>query len=182
MATPKRQTRKKEKSRTPVYFLSLTVENVRCFGPKQTIDLSDGNGRPAPWTIILGDNGVGKTTLLQCLAIMIPVEYYPGSFKPKHIAPKLSKYFAQIADWRLIRHTSLKYSVTTHFATYHKPTEAQENKESHLSISGNINSFVSNIHLDEALLDIACFAYGAGRRMSETARNVFGIQPRFVSL
>jgi len=49
------------------YFLSLTVENVRCFGPAQTLDLSDGHGRHAPWTIILGENGLGKTTLLTCL-------------------------------------------------------------------------------------------------------------------
>lgn len=47
-----------------VYFLSLTVENVRCFAEKQTLDLSDGDGRPAQWTVILGDNGVGKSTLL----------------------------------------------------------------------------------------------------------------------
>src|ERR1043165_171112 len=47
------------------YVLSLSVENVRCFGPKQTLDLSDGHGRPAQWTIILGENGTGKTTLLQ---------------------------------------------------------------------------------------------------------------------
>ena len=49
------------------YFLSLSVENVRCFGPKQTLDLSDGHGKPALWTIILGLNGTGKTTLLQTI-------------------------------------------------------------------------------------------------------------------
>jgi hypothetical protein len=52
------------------YFLSLTVENVRCFGPAQTLDLSNGHGRHAPWTVILGDNGLGKTTLLTCLATL----------------------------------------------------------------------------------------------------------------
>ncbi len=51
----------------PIYFLDVAVENVRCFGEKQTLDVSDEQGKPARWTIILGDNGTGKTTLLQCL-------------------------------------------------------------------------------------------------------------------
>ena len=56
----------------PAYFLSLTVENFHCFGPAQTLDLSRGENRPTPWTIILGENGVGKTTLLQALATFQP--------------------------------------------------------------------------------------------------------------
>jgi hypothetical protein len=55
-------------TKSGAYFLSLTVENVRCFGPAQTLDLSNGHGGYAPWTIILGENGLGKTTLLTCLA------------------------------------------------------------------------------------------------------------------
>src|SRR5581483_10416998 len=54
-------------STRPGYFLSLSLENVRCFGPKQTLDLTDGRGRPARWTVILGLNGTGKTTVLQSL-------------------------------------------------------------------------------------------------------------------
>lgn len=53
-----------------VYFLDLIVENVRCFGERQILDLSDGNGKPARWTVMLGDNGTGKSTLLQCLAAL----------------------------------------------------------------------------------------------------------------
>lgn len=49
------------------YVLSLSVENVRCFGPKQTLDCSDGSGKPRQWTVILGDNGTGKTTLLHLI-------------------------------------------------------------------------------------------------------------------
>lgn len=56
------------------YFLSLSLENVRCFGPKQTLDLSDGHGKPARWTILVGANGTGKTTLLQAL---VGVESFP---------------------------------------------------------------------------------------------------------
>ena len=58
--------------REPFYFTSLQIENVRCFGQRQELKLSDENGSPSPWTLILGDNGVGKTTLLQCLAHMRP--------------------------------------------------------------------------------------------------------------
>jgi energy-coupling factor transporter ATP-binding protein EcfA2 len=60
------------------YFLSLTVENVRCFGERQVLDLSDGHGRPARWTILVGNNGTGKTTLLQVLAGFEPD---PSSFR-----------------------------------------------------------------------------------------------------
>ncbi len=53
---------------TGSYFLSLELESVRCFSAKQVLDLSDGHSRPASWTILLGENGTGKTTLLQILA------------------------------------------------------------------------------------------------------------------
>ncbi len=64
----------------PVYFLDLTVENVRCFGEQQTLDFSNGHGKPARWTIILGDNGVGKTTLLKCLAALEPIQTINETF------------------------------------------------------------------------------------------------------
>src|SRR5437899_2988761 len=58
-----------------MYFLSLTLSNIRCFGDEpQTLDLSDGKGRPARWTILLGENGTGKTTVLQSLAWLVPPE------------------------------------------------------------------------------------------------------------
>src|SRR5580704_12411482 len=63
----------KEK-RVPMYFSSLEIENIKCFGQKQVLDLKDTSGAISPWTLILGDNGVGKTTLLKCLAWMTPVE------------------------------------------------------------------------------------------------------------
>ena len=56
----------------PAYFIGLEVENVLCFKDSRVLDLSDKNGNPAQWTVILGDNGVGKTTLLRCLARMEP--------------------------------------------------------------------------------------------------------------
>jgi energy-coupling factor transporter ATP-binding protein EcfA2 len=53
------------------YLMSLTMENIRCFGsPAETLymtKLGDPT-KPARWTVILGANGVGKTTLLRALA------------------------------------------------------------------------------------------------------------------
>ena len=55
----------------PAYFLSLSLENVRSFGEKQTISFARPDGRPAQWTITLGDNGVGKTTVFKALAVAL---------------------------------------------------------------------------------------------------------------
>ena len=56
-----------------MYFTSLVLENVRAFGDRQELLLTDQSGALAQWTLIIGENGVGKTTLLQCLAKMRPV-------------------------------------------------------------------------------------------------------------
>ena len=47
-----------------IYFHSLELENVRCFGERQVLKLTDDKGLLAQWTLLLGDNGVEKTTLL----------------------------------------------------------------------------------------------------------------------
>lgn len=65
------------------YFKRLRLSNVRSFGDEQCLDMTDKNGRPAQWTLILGENGVGKTTLLQCLASMTPVPAVPPENMPK---------------------------------------------------------------------------------------------------
>ena len=64
-----------EKKATPMYFASLRLKNVKSFGEEQVLNLRHENGAISPWTLILGDNGVGKTTLLKCLSLMIPVKF-----------------------------------------------------------------------------------------------------------
>jgi energy-coupling factor transporter ATP-binding protein EcfA2 len=66
-----------------VYFKRLILSNVRSFGDEQRLEMVDSKGCPAQWTLILGDNGVGKTTLLQCLASMCPVPAVPADKMPK---------------------------------------------------------------------------------------------------
>lgn len=51
----------------PLRLSRIRVSNIRCF-EQLDIDLSSGDG-PRPWVLIFGDNGVGKTTLLRCIAM-----------------------------------------------------------------------------------------------------------------
>jgi hypothetical protein len=71
------------------YFLSLSLENVRCFREKQTLDLSDGKGGPARWTILLGNNGTGKTTVLQLLVVFTWLSRTAWQMQPP-LAPGLT--------------------------------------------------------------------------------------------
>lgn len=68
---PPPRTRRRPARAAPAYFVSLSVGNLRCFGPEQTLDLSDGSGNPARWVVLLGESGAGKTTVLQCLASLM---------------------------------------------------------------------------------------------------------------
>jgi ABC-type lipoprotein export system ATPase subunit len=53
-----------------VYFKTLNMTNVRCFKGDHTIDLSNNSKKPTQWTVILGNNNTGKTTILRALGDM----------------------------------------------------------------------------------------------------------------
>jgi hypothetical protein len=139
---------------TGTYFLSLTVENVRCFGRAQTLDLSDGHGGYAPWTIILGENGLGKTTLLTCLA-------YAGSRGFLHsdvIGAHLSEWFQR--QKLLVRSNSVLGRV-------HASLVSSDNAEmiDVISVKLQRHSPIFSITPHQALQDLLVYHYGASRRM-----------------
>lgn len=77
----------------PAYFLSLEIENIKCFKEKQTLNLSKGD-IPFQWTVILGDNGTGKTTLLQCLgAVLEPLKITDFNTNSSNNLPFISYKF-----------------------------------------------------------------------------------------
>jgi len=90
----------KNKKSPPAYFLSLTVENVRCFGPKQTINFSDGEGKPVQWTVLLGDNNTGKTTILKSIIALEPQE---TNFPEGRIVPRFISKLPLEMYWRFER-------------------------------------------------------------------------------
>lgn len=56
-----------ERLSTAMYIKKVTLTNVRCFKHVE-FDLSSGSGVQR-WGVILGDNGVGKTTILRSIAM-----------------------------------------------------------------------------------------------------------------
>ena len=57
-----------------VYFTELRLRNVRCFGDEeQVLEVGLPSGDHAGWTVLLGDNGNGKTTVLECLSLIYGV-------------------------------------------------------------------------------------------------------------
>jgi predicted ATP-binding protein involved in virulence len=98
---PKKQGRSNESPEiSSVYFLSLEVENVLCFKDKQVLNLTDKNGNPAQWTVVLGDNGVGKTTLLRCLAGMEVEKFDVGEHLENRAVPLLFMPYSHISKWQ----------------------------------------------------------------------------------
>lgn len=80
----------------PVYYRQLRLSNVKAFTEGTVLDLTL-DGSPAPWTLILGENGLGKTTLLQCLALMRPILNVEQTAKtdardPDRVEPALPAY------------------------------------------------------------------------------------------
>ena len=71
---------------TQIYIKNLQLKNIRTF---REVDLNFENkdGTLPQWTIIIGDNGIGKSTLLQCVAWMKPLFLYEKDNKISNYKP-----------------------------------------------------------------------------------------------
>ncbi|HYU36114.1 MAG TPA: AAA family ATPase [Thermoanaerobaculia bacterium] len=155
----------------PAYLLDLTVRNVRCFGPEeQTLRLSDAQGRPAPWTVILGDNGVGKTTLLQCLVALEPRRHFVRLIQEEE-RPLVELPTGGGDGWRIYRDLSQpgETSIRGHVALgpIDRPRETVEVVVPTSSVTSR--ALVVSSAERSRLLELQCNGYGATRRMGSAA-------------
>jgi len=164
-----------------IYFSSLGLENVRCFGERRILELTDEEGRLSQWTLLLGDNGVGKTTLLQCLAWMRPVPAFKeedgkSDRKPDTIEPALISEENRVLDSLLRTGTdvTLELNATLSIGRRLGAKPNVQKIETGIRLVGKngqlqkseltTNDFPAGLK-NLALLDLPIFAYGAARRM-----------------
>jgi|694.fasta_scaffold31059_3 predicted ATP-binding protein involved in virulence len=158
----------------PAYFLSLEVENFLCFKDKQKIDLSVNNNYPAQWTVILGNNGVGKTTLLRCLAGMEVNQEYIDEDNGFISLPALSYFLHDKSIWKELNTFESDLSmVKTNLFTGSNLSAIKrfENVEfqTHYSFGVFGDSLVGGTNELEGLI---CYGYGATRRTGTTSLSV----------
>ena len=147
----------------PVYFRSIEVENVLCFKSRQTLDLTDANGYPAQWTVILGDNGVGKTTLLRSLASMEPIVMEYGdrrSIEPRRCNYKYSSIWKEIDMFQ-----SRELFIKIKFAYKNSKNSIES---SQLTV-GPYGALIAQPYRNSSIETLKCYAYGASRRMGATS-------------
>ncbi len=179
--TKKQQTngapgRKRSHPATGSYFLSLELENVRCFSERQTLDLSDGNGRPARWTILLGENGTGKTTLLQMLVAFRPDLQSPRSKFPGVIMDPGSSFELPIVacgymDARSLIKTGGPKASSVSMACQDESGIKTFNININLNNPSRVEYFINvSIESGDGVLTFpVCFGYGAWRAASSSA-------------
>jgi predicted ATP-binding protein involved in virulence len=158
------------------YFLSLELENIRCFREKQKIDFSDDNGKLRQWTVILGDNGTGKTTILQNLIAMLPTTDIHGNMLVT--VPNIPLAFLDIR--------TLEEGPSSKFYLGARYTLQSNLKDTGKKISLTAEKQeVSKIPLHKVLwqvVTINCLAYGASRKAGETSLSEQNVESTYITL
>lgn len=132
-----------------IYVKYLSLENVRCFGPIQELDFTNKKNGIARWTLILGENGVGKTTLLQSLVRMQPIFNLPSDdtaekespLEPPPVVPELASEEKNDVLKAFARHNT-RAKIESHF-TYGELLDSSQ----HVS-DGRILKTMFEIELD----------------------------------
>lgn len=153
------------------YFLDFSIENVRCYGKKQTLKLANDTGSPYHWTIILGDNGVGKTSLLKGIVSLAP--------SPKNIYgdKQKIKLYPGLLDWKEQWNTSrfdgkLKSIIEANTVGAYGFKQLLKDKKLLLRLEQGHQSITDIFYNDNDYMqigDFLCFAYGASRKMGKSS-------------
>jgi energy-coupling factor transporter ATP-binding protein EcfA2 len=155
-----------------IYLHRLELTNIRCFGGgTQEVSFCDENQRPRQWTVLLGNNGTGKTTILECLLGFELVPFVKPSFPNVHRIVEWARnrrdfHLPRVgaAQWHLALETESGSVLTDH---------RREVLGDTFSVDGRGGAILSYAIENENLPTY--YAYGAGRRMGEVGLSEHGI-------
>lgn len=177
MATKKQNSDQPEKPQN-AYFLSLELENVRCFGEKQKIDFSDGEFNPKQWTIILGDNGTGKTTLLQSLIGLTPSNK-KSRFGNTNVVFFSVKFLEE--DWGFSR-KDLDYLLLRFKFLSNINSTGTINSVNYVDSSKKKGQTSGSLFSEGEAKFFFCLAYGASRKAGETSISEQSEEDAYITL
>lgn len=156
-----------------VYFQSLTVANVKCFHDEQTIDLSDGEGGFARWTVILGNNNTGKTTLLKSLAGFSLENYLDKRHEIEYYVTFINSLsnFSNVHEKNyevLLNNKLLKGMVkAVNSDDYYFNENFYNENTDEIKIKINLTSLINtNLNEFKSIKNFKIFSYGTSRKMS----------------
>ncbi len=153
------------------YLTALEIENVRCFGPRQTLALTlpDSPDTPARWTVILGENGTGKTTLLQAAVLMSPRDISGlGDPSYRFVGPRFSKVGQ--ASWKETVFKDHSKDVKLGSKLLHRGSDEKTKIMPFLVTYPMRGSFYfkpGEFPKEQAPADVHVFAYGSSRKINE---------------
>ncbi|HEX5262660.1 MAG TPA: AAA family ATPase [Phenylobacterium sp.] len=168
-----------------VYLTRLELQNVRSFGGTQVLELTDSAGKPARWTLVIGENGVGKTTLLQCLAMMRPIlankPDVANAGAPDHVEPDLfNRENDEIED--LARVGEAEVSLKADFVAGHvlgKPGGRMQKlaTEASFTMKGEELDTVDHSSVRKpSFVEPLVIGYGAARHVSDRTGEFINVQ------
>jgi energy-coupling factor transporter ATP-binding protein EcfA2 len=176
------------------YIRKFKLSNVKTFEHEAEIDFCLPSGKVARWTVILGENGLGKTTLLQYIAGCMPILEAPEAaavVDDKGVKKKLPSTRPLIAgqDWfgwhqRNIRNkktparveSGIVFSDAVESLSQERPDPKFKDWTTfHISFDKNKNGgqTIETSYLisekEDFHNEIKIFAYGAGRHVASNA-------------
>lgn len=160
----------------PVYFTGLTIANVKCFREPQVLDFTDENDRPAQWSVILGENGVGKTTVLQSLAMLQPAQISPRESDETYFLPvpmqnpDVYKYVRSVFARDVSPERQSRVESSLYCGNKLTEVNGRGSRITSYGISGTDEGFTAIITAEKSALQqigsLVCYGYGAARRAS----------------
>ncbi|MGH1336349.1 MAG: AAA family ATPase [Aureispira sp.] len=160
----------------PVYITGLEICKINCFKKSYSIDFSDAERKPSMWTVLLGNNNTGKTTLLRIIAALGNTSYPFGTFSS-------------------VRNTNTKYynnALYLDISKYFSPLDKEENdtitkqcsittnkKEINSSFASSSKSKKNVSYTDNPII---IDAYGTQRKQGQTKFIEYQLEDRVESL